>query len=127
MLMDSVSRLSTSNIPTGKPIVVFFFSPSCPYCRAQTEDLIKNIQSLGDIRFYLLAQLPFAPVRKYYTHYQLEKYTNITLGLDYETYFGKYYKANAVPYIAIFNKEKQLKHVLVGNVGSKTIKEIAFE
>jgi len=34
-LLDSVSYLHSENIPDGKKLILFYYSPTCPYCRAQ--------------------------------------------------------------------------------------------
>lgn len=127
LLMDSISHINTNKIPTGKPTVVFLFSPNCPFCRAQTEDIINNINTVSNIQFYMISQLPFEQVQKYYNKYQFAKYPNITLAIDPTDYFGNFYKAPGVPYIAIYDKEKKLKKALIGKVKTNLIKEIAFE
>jgi thioredoxin-related protein len=125
--MDSTTRLNTSSIPTGKPIVLFLFSPYCPYCRAQTEDMVKHIKKMEDIQVYMLSAFPFSTLKDYYDQYHLSQYPNITMVQDYESYFANYYKAPGVPFIAIYNKDKMLKEVLMGNVGVKSIASAVSE
>jgi protein-disulfide isomerase len=127
LLMDSTTQMNTNSIPYGKPFVLFFFSPYCPYCRAQTEQMIADMNVLSNIQFYFLSPFPFAPVKKYYAHYGLKKYANIILGQDYKNYIGSYFNANEVPYMALYDKEKRLKKVYIGNVGTGVIKDIAIK
>lgn len=127
LLMDSTTRLNTTNIPAGEPIVLFYFSPYCPYCRAQTQEIVDELKSLNHIRFYLLSNFPFHSVKQYYNHYQLKNYPNIIVGQDFAMYFERYFKASGVPYIAVYQKDKRLRQVLVGKVDTRVIKEIALE
>jgi len=127
LLMDSITRLNTTNIPSGQPFVLFYFNPFCPYCRLQTKEIIDNIKSLNSIRFYLLSNYSFGNIKDYYNHFHLNQYTNISVGQDNDAYFGNYFKAIYVPYIAIYTKDKRLKQVLVGKVSSSLIKDIALE
>jgi thiol-disulfide isomerase/thioredoxin len=127
LLMDSTTRINTSSFPSGEPIVMFFFSPYCPYCRAQTEDIIANMKSFTNIRFYMLTNLPLSQLKHYYNHYRLDKYPNIVVAQDYNSYFVNYFKVTGVPYMAIYSKDKQLKQVLIGKVGTDLIKDIVFE
>lgn len=127
LLMDSTSLLNTSAIPTGNPTVFLLFSPSCHYCRAQTQDIIDEIKSLTNIRFYIFSSFSFDQVKSYNEHYQLNKYKNITVGQDYGSYFENYFKAPGVPYMAIYSKDKRLKQVFVGKVEINEIKQIALE
>lgn len=127
LLMDSLSRLNMNSIPKGKPVVLFLFSPNCPYCRSQTNELIANIKSFKDVRFYMLSSASFDLIQDYYKHYQMKKYPNITLGRDYENYFGNYYKVMGVPFIAIYDKDKRLKQALIGQVGIRRIKDLTSQ
>lgn len=126
-LMDSLSRLNMDNIPKGKPVVLFLFNPNCPYCRAQTKELIANIKSFKDVQFYMLSSASFDLIQDYYKHYQIKEYPNITLGRDYENYFGNYYRAMGVPFIAIYDKDKLLKQALIGQVGIRRIKNLTSQ
>lgn len=125
LLADSITHFDTGNIPVGKPVVLFFFSPECPYCLAQVDDIIENIQPLKDIQFYIFTDRPFAEMQRFYSHYQLNKYPNIKVGTDYSHFFAGYFKVKAVPYLAIYGKEKRLNKAFMGKIYSKQIKEVA--
>jgi thiol-disulfide isomerase/thioredoxin len=127
LLMDSSTRINTKSIITGKPSVIFIFSPYCPYCRAQTEAIIDDIKSFSNMHFYVLSSLPFNLIKDYYDHYQLNKYPNITVGQDYDGFLGNYYKVHAVPYIAVYNRSKKLKQVLMGNVTTRVLRDIIYD
>ena len=125
LLMDSTSRLNTNSITNGKPTVILIFNPYCPYCRAQTEAIIDDIKSFGNIRFYMLSAFPFGLVKDYYDQYQLKNYPNITVGQDYTDFLGSYYKAAGVPYTAVYDKAQRLQQVFMGNVSTRVIRDIA--
>lgn len=126
LLMDSTTQLNTNNIPKGKPIVMFIFSPFCPYCKAQTQDIITDINLLKDTRLIMLSPFSFKTIKEYSNTYQLQKYSNITVAQDKDSYLGNYFNAKGVPYIAIYNSDKRLVQVLQGKSSIKQIKEIAF-
>jgi thiol-disulfide isomerase/thioredoxin len=127
LLMDSSTRINTKSILPGKSFVIFYFNPYCPYCRAQTSDMIAHIESLKDTRVYFLSSFPFPMVKEYYNHYELKKYPNFIVAQDEAGYFGSYYKTPGVPYIAIYNTKRQLKQVLMGNVGTNAVKDIVLQ
>jgi len=127
LLTDSTTYINTANIPGGEPIVLFYFGPHCPYSRAQMEEIIDDISSLKNIRFYIFTTWPFLEMKDFYTHYQLNKYPNITVGVDYTNFFGDYFKAQGVPYMAIYGKNKRLNDAFVGKIYSNQIKKIAEE
>lgn len=124
LLNDSSTYLNTSDIPAGKPVVLFYFSPRCPYCRAQMDEIVGDISSLKDIRFYIFTTWPFSEMKRFYNHYQLQKYSNVTVGVDYKNYFLDHFKADAVPYIALYWKDKTLDKAFMGKIDVSQIKEI---
>lgn len=126
VLMDSTTNFNTQSIPTGEPIVFFYMSPNCPYCRAQTEEIVSEIRSLKNTRLYIVSNWPFGSLKEYYKHYNLNNYPNITVGMDKASFFANYYKVTGVPYMIIFNKEKKLQQVVVGKTSTSAIKEIIF-
>ena len=125
LLADSTTYFNTKNIPNGQPVVLFCFSPECPYCRVQMEEIIETTSSLKDIRFYIFTAWPFSEMKGFYTRYQLYKYPNIVVGVDYTNFFVGYFKAQGVPYMAIYGKDKRLNNAFIGNIHSKQLKEVA--
>lgn len=108
LLMDSTSRLNTDSLPSGKPILLFFFSPDCPHCREQTEEIISNAKLIKNIRFYMVSNSTFGQLKSFYNRYHLYKYSDITVGQDYNSSLVTYFGITSVPYMALYNKYKQL-------------------
>jgi thioredoxin-related protein len=125
LLADSTTHFNTETIPIGKPVVFFLFSPECPYCRAQMTNIVTHIKTLKNISFYLLTSYPFAEVKAFAKHYELYKYSNISVGIDHIDYFRNYYKAEGVPYIVIYNKEKKMENAFIGQIPIEQLKDIA--
>lgn len=124
---DSLTHFNTTNSDPGKPTILFAFQSNCPYCRAQTRDIVSNIKTLKDINIYMLCIDQYPLFKKYYEKYQLNKYPNIKAGIDYNSYFVNYFKIATVPYIAIYDKNKKLKQVLQGKNYVSTLKDIALQ
>lgn len=125
LLSDSSTYLDTKDIPDGKPVVLLYYSPNCAYSRGQVSEIIENIVSLKDIRFYIFTTWPFDEMKMFNAHFQLNNYSNITVGIDYNKYFADYFDAQGVPYMAIYGKDKRLNQAFIGQVYSKQIKEVA--
>jgi thiol-disulfide isomerase/thioredoxin len=125
LMIDSITHLSTSEITPGKPTVLFSFAPWCPYCKAQTAELISHIEDLKDINIYMITTASLPELKKFYYDYALNKFHNIKIGQDDSNYFGGYFKTNIVPYFAIYSKDKKLKRVLKGKSSIRLVKEIA--
>jgi len=125
LLHDSTTYINTGNTPAEKPVVLFYFSPECPYCRAQMDEIIQNNESMKNIQFYIFTTWPFAEMREFYKHYRLDKYSNMVVGVDYTNFFKYHFKVVGIPYMAIYKKDKNLKEAYLGNINSSQIKRVA--
>lgn len=127
LLPDSLTYFNTASIPEGKPVVLFLFTPQCPYCRSQVSEIIEDMDKLKDIQFYLVTNFPVPEMRHFYNEYKLAQYPNITIGKDTADFAADYFEAPYVPYTAVFGKDKKLKRAFVGKIYSRQMKEAAEE
>lgn len=127
LLTDSLTWINTRNIPAGKPIVLFYFSPTCPYCRAQTEEIIEDIDKLKNIQFYFITPQPLASLKSFCKEFELSKYPNITSGVDTGTFVSDYFEIEGVPYMAIFGNNKTLNKSYLGKIYSSQLIKAAKE
>src|ERR1044072_5080406 len=121
LLADGSKWDANSNIPSGKPFVVFYFSPRCPYCRVQTEELLKNMKKHNDVPFYLVTNFPLNEMKSYIQEYNLTKYPNITVGYDSISFIRDYFKAEIVPFTLFYDKNKKLSEAFTGQIYSKQV------
>lgn len=127
LLMDSLTRFESNKLVAKKPVVLLFLSPTCPTCRAQTQDILSNIEALKDIQFCIMTYVSFTEFKSFYKEFQLEKYSNVVAGIDDANFFIDYFKAELVPCTAIYNNNKKLNKVLIGAVDYNRIKDIALD
>lgn len=125
LLLDSSTWINTSQTPKNKPVVLYYYNPHCPYCKAQTKDIIKDIDKLKTIQFYFITPYPFDDMKKFSKEYELAKYPNISIGFDTGNAVGNYFAISAVPYIAIYGKNQKLNKIFEGKIYSSKIKKIA--
>lgn len=117
-LPDNATIFNTYNIPAGKPTILMLFLPDCKHCVKATKELIRGMDSLQDIQFYLATPVhDTALIIKYCTEFQLEKYKNIkVVGRDYEFFFHDFYGVMSVPDFALYDKNKKLVRLFEGEV-----------
>lgn len=108
LMMDSATTFSTYNIPDGKPIVLMFFSPDCDHCQMMTSHMLEHMKELKKARIYMLTPLSLPLLKDFAEKYKLDKYKNITYGKDYKYFFPVYYQVDYVPFIAVYDKDKNL-------------------
>lgn len=127
LLPDSLTYFNTANVPTGKTVVLFYFSPHCSYCRAQMTEIIDDMNKLKDMQFYLVTSFSVSEMKNFYNEYKLARYSNIVIGRDTAAFVSNYFEALYVPYTAVFGKDKKLKKAFEGKIYSRQLIAAAEE
>ena len=123
-LLDTTVKIHTADIPNGKPVVLFFFGPDCPYCQALTRELTKRMDELKDTRFYLVTVADFKEIQMYDTLFHLDKFKNVQIGKDVDGFFFSYYKAPGFPYLAVYDKKKEFREIIIGGISVDSLKKV---
>ena len=126
LLLDSSTYVNSTKLSADKPIVFFYFSPHCPYCRALTHEIVNRDKVLKEIQFVLLTPSSISEVTKFYNYYKLEKYKNIITAFDYKNSFANHFKTTQVPFLLIYNKQRILKLLHLGTMPTSEIKSYAL-
>jgi peroxiredoxin len=116
-LLDSTSFLHSENLPKGKNLVLFYFSPTCPYCRAQMRDMLNNIERFKDKELCILTNEDLKSTNAFARYFKLNGLNNVFVGVDTGSIVMKTYGLRAVPFTAYFDKNKQLKALYSGRMG----------
>jgi len=127
LAVDSNTIYNTERISPGKPTLLFSFETWCPYCRAQTKSLVSNIESMNDINVYMICNTQLSEFKKFYKEFNLDKYPNIKAGVDYELSFERYFRTGKIPYLAMYDRNKILKQVIIGKTSIATLRKIMIE
>jgi thiol-disulfide isomerase/thioredoxin len=124
-LLDSVSVFNTYTIPKGRVSVLMLFSPDCEHCQKLTEKLLKGMDSLQNLDFYLFTFSHLNELQKFYDKYHLADYKNIkVVGRDYSFYFSSFFGIKYVPFLAVYNKD----HILMTKYADGvTVKELYID
>jgi len=116
-LLDSTSFIHSDNLPADKNLVLFYFKPTCPYCRAQMRDMLNNIEKFKDKELCILTNYSLKEANSFARYFKLNKFNNVIVGRDTGSVVLKTYRALGVPLTAYFDKNKQLKALYSGRMG----------
>jgi len=125
LLSDSVTHFWSSSIKADSPTVFVYFWTTCPYSRAEIQDLLDDIDNMEDIQFYFVTPNSYKQLEHYVTAYHLHGYKNLSVGMDTSQFFSKYFDNGAVPLTAIYGKDHRLKAAYVGQISSTEVKTYA--
>lgn len=93
------------NLPMGKPIVIIYFSPDCDHCEKLTKDFLSREKDFKKASVAMITYQPVDKVAKFVTDYKINKYSNIFVGTEGESFFVRnYYRIYQLPFIALYNK-----------------------
>lgn len=114
MLLDSSTVFNTYDIKEGHPVLFMFFGADCDHCEQLTKSIVEHMDSLKHVQICLLTLSPMSATRDFYQKMNLKRYKNIMVGMDFEYFFTKFYKAYYVPFLAIYDRNKKLVRVFDG-------------
>jgi len=107
-LLDSVTTVSTYNIPNGRPVVIMTFMPDCEHCQKLTEKLLEGMDTLKNILFYMQSPMELVDIRRFANKFHISDYKNIVIGRDKDGFCPQFYMIKFVPFLALYDKHKRL-------------------
>jgi len=119
LLPDSSTYFNTRSLQRGKKTVIFCYSPTCPYCRAQMRGMLNNIQQYKDVQLVVITGADFESMKGFNNYFGLEGFNNIITGIDTGNVMVKTYQAYDVPFTAFFDNDKRLIAAYSGRITNK--------
>lgn len=121
LLPDRTTYFSTTSLPYGKQTVMLYYSPDCPFCKAELESILDHMDQLEDIQFCLITGSGLNEMENFYKSYNLQEYPNVIAGRDTGFVFAGYFDPPGVPFTVFYNRSKKLKEAFVGGMEIKQI------
>jgi thiol-disulfide isomerase/thioredoxin len=115
-LLDGTSFIHSENLPGGKNLVLFYFKPTCPYCRAQMRDMLNNMERFKDKELCILTNEGLKGAKDFARYFKLNSFNNVIVGRDTGSVVLKTYRILGVPLTAYFDKNRQLKTLYSGRM-----------
>lgn len=108
LLTDSTTIFTNKDLKKNKPLFLILFSPDCEHCQQQTEELIKRIDDFKRIQIVMVSFIHFEKIKPFYEKYQLDRFSNITVGYDMQYILPTYYRISYTPFLAFYDKKGNL-------------------
>ena len=108
LLLDSTSYFTKNDLRKNKPVLIIVFNPDCEHCKHETEEIIKNIDSLKNIQIVMATIMSFDLMKSFYEKYDLQRFQNIIVGKDIQYTLPSFYQMHFMPYLAMYNKKGNL-------------------
>lgn len=123
---DSSSFFTKSNLDKKTSALLMLFNPQCEHCRHETEEIIQHIDKFKHIQIVMATFAPFDSMMAFRERYQLAKFSNIIVAQDIHYFLTSFFKVHSLPFLAFYNRKKELITVAEGSVPVEKI-VAAFE
>jgi thioredoxin-related protein len=121
--VDSVTLFTKDQLAAKKPVLLILFSPDCDHCKHETEELIKNIDKFKKIQIVMATPMPFDKMKEFYTHYDLQRFKNITMGRDISFILPPFFNVRTLPFLAFYDKSGNLIDTFEGSLPIEKVLE----
>ena len=121
---DSSSFIHTRERITEKATVLFYFSPGCPYCRAQLRSMRAEMKQMEDVKFYMVSNAGLPEIREIQKQYKLTGLNNVVIGRDTGYTIASYYRVSIVPFTAIYKADKTMLSAYRGQMPAGQLRAI---
>ena len=116
LLSDSISWYHKDDLPKKTPVMMLYFNPECDHCQKQIEEILKNIDKFKDIHIVMAASQHFDKMKAFIERYKLTDHKNIVMGFDPDFFLMHFYQVHNFPFLAFYNKWKELISVSDGGL-----------
>ncbi|MBI1780833.1 MAG: redoxin domain-containing protein [Sphingobacteriales bacterium] len=123
MMQTDSSLFFKSDLKKKRATVIVYFSPDCEHCQKFTELLTKRIAEFKKTQFVFVSPFPLSKVKEFYDNYHVKDYPGIKMGFDQLYFFGTYFHARFIPFIAAYDKKGTLIRGWEGEVTIDTLLE----
>lgn len=116
LLTDSLTYFTKADIPKKSAVMIMVFNPECSHCQHETEEIIKHIDEFKDVQIVMVTMMSMADLRTFKEKYKLDQYPNIVATKDPNFFLATFYMLHNLPFLAFYNKKKELISVFEGNL-----------
>jgi thioredoxin-related protein len=115
-MSDSLTYFTKDALKKKSAVMLMIFNPDCEHCQHETSELIKHIDEFSKIQIVMATMMPFTSMISFREKYNLAQYDNIVVGQDIHYFLPSFYKISNLPFLAFYNKKKELISVFEGSM-----------
>ena len=104
-----------------KPTLILYFSPDCGHCQLETEELLSNLKSLGDLQIVMITSRSISEMKEFSDRYLLQKFPSIKIGSDPNRFISRFYEVKFTPFSALYSKKGKLVKVYKDGIDFKEL------
>jgi thioredoxin-related protein len=110
------SRFEKANLQKNKAVIMMVFSPDCEHCQQKIKEIMANIKLFKNVQIVMVSNLGYSYVKRFYQEFNVARYPNITMGMDYRYMLGNFFTIPGLPAMFLYNKNGQFVKAFDRNV-----------
>jgi hypothetical protein len=118
---DGETFMTPSQLSFGRYIILIYFDPNCEHCQFETEQLLHYKRELSLTSIYMISNDTIKNILLFSKKFGLDTLPNFFVGKDYNYSFFSTYLPQTVPFIAIYDRQKQLKKIYTGETNVRSL------
>ena len=118
--LKTMDQLCTESL-SGKPIMLKFTHPECPFCHEKTNQLKSRKQEFENVIILMITHAEKEQALEFYTQYELSQYQNIHFLIDDRLEVSRMYGSPPIPSVFLYDANRNLLFVHKGAVRMETI------
>ncbi|WP_185117636.1 TlpA family protein disulfide reductase [Chryseobacterium sp. PMSZPI] len=99
---------TSTNLDNNKIKILVYFSPSCHFCQAETEELSKSYPDYKNIQWIWVASESLNEIKEFAQQYNLSNQKNIIWCHDEKAILYQKLAMNSIPYFLVYDKNNNL-------------------
>ncbi len=109
ILLSNGVYFSPKDVPRNKAVILIYFAPDCEHCQKLMQAFFPKIKALKNAEIILVTFKPIGEMVAFEKQYQTQKYPNMVVGTEGNTFFLRYYyKLTKTPFTALYNSKGKL-------------------
>jgi thioredoxin-related protein len=123
LMPDSTSYFTKDKLPKKSPVMLMLFNPQCDHCQHETEEIVRSISQFKNIQIVMATSMPLSSMNEFREKYKLAAYENIIVAQDIHYFLPSYFMIRNLPFLAFYNKKKELISVFQGSMPIEKVLE----
>ena len=124
LLKADGSTFNKEALPRKSPVMLLLFNPACEHCRHETTELTQNMNLFNKIQIVMATTAPIDSMIAFTKLYALNEFDNIIVGRDEHYFLPTFFRIRNLPFLAFYNKKKELIDVFECAMPIPQIEEI---
>lgn len=121
------NTFTNSSLKENLAAIFVYFNSECDYCLHEAQSIRENLLQFDGTQFVFVSIEPIENIKKFAQEQQLLDVENITFVQDASFVFSQKFDANSIPYLLIYNKDKNLIYKHKGQIKAETILRVLAE